>query len=55
MAREHERAHVCDEERRLDYMLIQLRGEVAALDDQLAAWLESPQGKFAAWLAEHDR
>lgn len=55
MARERERAHVCDEERRLDYALIQLRAEVAALDDQLAVWLESPQGKFAAWLAERGR
>lgn len=55
MAREQERAHVCDEERRLDYALLQLRAEVAALDDQLAVWLESPQGKFAAWLAERGR
>lgn len=55
MPREQERAHVCDGERRLDYALIQLRAEVAALDDQLAAWLESPQGKFAAWLVERSR
>jgi len=53
--REQEQAHVCDDERRLDYTLVQLRAEVAALDDQLAAWLESPQGKFAAWLAERGR
>ena len=55
MPREQEQAHVCDEERRLDYVLVQLRAEVAALDDQLAAWLESPQGKFAAWLAQRER
>jgi hypothetical protein len=48
-------AHTCDQERRLDYLLFQLRDEIAAFDAQLTAWLESAYGRFAAWLAERDR
>ena len=47
--------HMCDEERRLDYQLFQLRADVAAFDVALSAYLESPQGRFAVWLAERDR
>ena len=52
-ARRH--LHVCDPERRIDYELFQLRHETAAFDWQLAEFLESPAGRFAAWLAERDR
>jgi hypothetical protein len=48
-------AHVCDDERRLDFRLFQLRPEVEAFDAQLAAWLASARGRFAAWIAERDR
>ncbi len=47
--------HVCDPERRLEYRLFQLRGEVASFDDGLTDFLESPQGRFAQWLAERQR
>jgi hypothetical protein len=47
--------HVCDAERRLDFQLVQLRDEVAAFDVQLAAWLDSPDGRLAAWRAERER
>lgn len=47
--------HVCDPERRLEYRLVQLRDEVAGFEDGLRGYLESPQGKFAQWLAEHNR
>lgn len=47
--------HVCDPEKLLDFRLLQLRDEIAAFDEQLAAWLESARGRFAAWLAERDR
>ena len=50
-----ESSHVCDEERRLDYALFQLRSEVEGFDGALGAWLDSPAGRFAAWLAERDR
>jgi hypothetical protein len=48
-------AHVCDQERVLDYRLFQLRDEIAAFDAQLAGWLASARGRFAAWIAERDR
>lgn len=47
--------HRCDEERRLDYLLFQLREEIAAFDAQLTAWLETAYGRFATWLAERTR
>jgi hypothetical protein len=47
--------HVCDGERILDFRVFQLRGEIAAFDMQLASWLETARGRFAAWIAERDR
>jgi len=47
--------HVCDPERALEYRMFQLRDEVAGFDDGLRGYLESPQGRFAQWLAERDR
>ena len=47
--------HVCDGERVLDFRIFQLRGEIAAFDAQLAAWLSTARGRFAAWIAERDR
>jgi hypothetical protein len=29
--------------------------EIAAFDAELEAWLASPQGRFAAWIAERER
>ncbi len=47
--------HVCDGERVLDFRIFQLRGEIAAFDAQLAAWLATARGRFSAWIAERDR
>jgi hypothetical protein len=47
--------HDCDTERLLELRLFQLRDEIAAFDAQLAAWLQSARGRFAAWIAERDR
>ncbi|MGZ4289429.1 MAG: hypothetical protein ACXVQQ_01340 [Gaiellaceae bacterium] len=47
--------HVCDEDRRLDYRLVELRPGIDRFDDELAGWLETPQGRFARWLAERGR
>jgi hypothetical protein len=47
--------HTCDPERRLEYRIFQLRGEVATFDDGLSDFLDSPQGRFAQWLAERER
>ena len=48
-------AHECEHERRLDFQLFQLRADVARLLPELQTWLETPQARFAAWLAERDR
>src|SRR5437870_13529207 len=47
--------HVCSEQRRLEYRLFQLRAELAAFDELLAAYLESPRGRFELWCAERQR
>ncbi|MGH3134801.1 MAG: hypothetical protein ACRDNY_13865 [Gaiellaceae bacterium] len=47
--------HVCDPERVLDYRMFQLRDELVGLDGGLRAYLDSPQGRFAQWLAERER
>ena len=52
----HERdGHACDSERRLDYQLFRQRAAIAQFDDELGAYLVSPQGKFELWYAEHTR
>jgi hypothetical protein len=47
--------HVCDPDRRLDYILFQLRHEIESFDGDLGEYLSSPQGRFLAWLAERER
>ena len=47
--------HVCSEQRRLEYRLFELRAELAAFEDQLTAYLESPHGLFERWYAERER
>ena len=55
VARAERDSHVCDEGRRLEYELFQLREETAAFGAALAAWLESPQGRFERFYAERQR
>jgi hypothetical protein len=47
--------HACDPERRLEFRLFQLRTGATSFEDGLAEYLESPQGRFAQWLAERER
>lgn len=47
--------HTCDPERRLEYRIFQMRDEVAQLDVSLGTYLDTPEGKFAQWLAERER
>jgi hypothetical protein len=47
--------HVCEEERRLDYRLVELRPEVERFDDDFGAWLDTPDGRFAQFIAEQGR
>lgn len=47
--------HVCESERKLDYLMFQLREEVASFDDILREYLGSAKGRFEQWVAERDR
>lgn len=47
--------HACDEERLHAYAVFQLRGELQGFDDELAAWLDSPAGRFAQYDAARRR
>jgi len=48
-------AHVCDPERRADYLMFQLRDEIAEFERSVWEYLTSPHGRFAQWLAERRR
>jgi hypothetical protein len=47
--------HVCERERWLDYQLFVRREDIERLEDDIAAWLNSPEGRFEAWDAERKR
>jgi hypothetical protein len=47
--------HVCERTRLVDFQMIQLRDEVAGVEDELEAYFESPQGRFEIWWAELER
>ena len=55
VARAEREQHRCDLERRLDYEVFQLRGEVDAFDEEFGVYLESPMGRFDAWYAARTR
>lgn len=55
IARDQSELHVCDGERRLDYAVLQLRGELEQFDLQFTAFLRTPQGRFEAWYAAQRR
>ncbi|HEV7641384.1 MAG TPA: hypothetical protein VGO39_11000 [Gaiellaceae bacterium] len=44
--------HRCDEQRQLELVV---RRELTAFEGELGAWLGTPQGRFAGWLAERER
>jgi hypothetical protein len=47
--------HSCNPVRQLEFRVLQLREEVAGFDASLSDYLDSPQGRFAQWLAERER
>ncbi len=47
-------SHECDEQRRLDYELFQLR-RLDRFESDLLGWLVTPAGQFAAFWAEYER
>ena len=55
VARGEAHSHVCEPERRLDYIVFQLRGELGRFDEEFALYLESPRGRFEAWYAAQRR
>lgn len=55
LSRADRQRHVCDREQRARFEGFQLRAEVAALERELAAFLESPAGRFALYYAERER
>jgi hypothetical protein len=48
-------AHTCDREHLGRFRFFQLRDEVAAFEDELAAYLDSAHGRFAVWDAQRAR
>ncbi len=50
-----DREHACDPERRLDFVLFQLRDEIDRFNAEFAAYLESATGRFEVWLAARAR
>lgn len=50
-----EQEHVCNPERKLDFELFQLRGEVSALDGEIEEYLSSTRGRFEQWFADYER
>jgi hypothetical protein len=56
VSRGEREGHVCDEKRRVQYELFRLvHSEVAGFEDELAFYLNTPEGRFHAWYAERDR
>jgi hypothetical protein len=55
VARAEADRHVCDPERRLDFMFVQLRDEREQFDELLTGYLESPRGQFDVWYAAKHR
>jgi hypothetical protein len=47
--------HVCDRERWLDYQLFLQRSDVERFEGDLAAYFDSPEGRFQLWDAERRR
>ena len=47
--------HECDPDRLVEFQMFRLRGELARLDQEVAEYLRSPEGKFELWYAEHRR
>ena len=55
VARSERGAHICAAEDRARYQTFQLRDEIDRFEDELQAYLESPEGLFAEWDAERRR
>jgi hypothetical protein len=48
-------AHTCDDERRLEFEIFQLRAEIKSFGRDLGDWLGTPRGRFECYYAERTR
>jgi hypothetical protein len=55
LSRAERETHVCDSARRMRFEAFQAGQELADFDRQLAVFLRSPAGRFAAYYADRDR
>lgn len=55
LAGEEPDEHVCNEERRIDFQMFRLRGQIARFELELAQYLDTPAGRFETWYAENRR
>ena len=55
LAGEEPDEHVCDEERRIDFQLFRMRGQIARFELDLAQFLDTSAGRFETWYAENRR
>ena len=55
VARHEAERHVCEPERKLDYEMFRLRDRIASFENELGRYLDTPRGRFDAWLAERER
>jgi phage portal protein BeeE len=52
---EEDDAHRCEQRRFVEYQMLVLRPEIVAFEAELCDWLDTPQGRFAAYYAERER
>ena len=55
VAVEEEEVHRCERRRYVEYQMLLLRPEIVGFEDELAAWLRTPQGRFAQYYARRER
>jgi hypothetical protein len=53
--RGHVDEHQCEERRRLEYEFFQLREQLERFEEELGAWLETPEGRFETFYASYRR
>ena len=55
VARDDSPTHECSRDEVLDYRLFLDRQDEVTLNDEVSAYLASPQGQFEVWYAERER
>jgi hypothetical protein len=55
VARTETERHICEPERQLDFEMFRLRDGIEGFESELGEYLDTPRGRFEAWLAERER